>query len=66
MNNNSHTSFYMKEQSQNIRDEKLFRFASAKRYLKIFVPEFAFKHDKDRLLSDNLSVFCGRHVFCFR
>lgn len=39
----------MHEQPQNIRDEKLFRFASAKRYLKIFVPEFAFKHDKDRL-----------------
>ena len=35
----------MHEQSQNIRDEKMFRFASAKRYLKIFVPEFAFKHD---------------------
>lgn len=35
----------MAEQPQNIRDEHLFKFASAKRYLKIFVPDFAFSHD---------------------
>ena len=35
----------MAEQPQNIRNEKLFKFASAKRYLKIFVPDFAFSHD---------------------
>ena len=35
----------MAEQPQNIRDGQLFKFASAKRYLKIFVPDFAFSHD---------------------
>lgn len=39
----------MHEQPQNIRDEKMFRFASAKRYLKIFVPDFAFKHDDNKV-----------------
>lgn len=49
----------MHEQSQNIRDEKLFRFASAKRYLKIFVPEFAFKHDDNNVGKDK---FVGREI----
>ena len=35
----------MAEQPQNIRNERLFKFASTKRYLKIFVPDFAFSHD---------------------
>ena len=49
----------MQEQPQNIRDEKLFRFASAKRYLKIFVPEFAFKHDDNNVGKDK---FVGREI----
>ena len=45
----------MQEQQQNIRDKSFFRFTSAKRYLKVFVPGFAFKHDdnnkgKDRFV----------------
>lgn len=49
----------MHEQSQNIRDEKLFRFASAKRYLRIFVPDFAFKHDDNNVGKDK---FVGREI----
>lgn len=49
----------MKEQPQNIRDEKLFRFASAKRYLRIFVPDFAFKHDDNNVGKDK---FVGREI----
>lgn len=49
----------MHEQPQNIRDEKMFRFASAKRYLKIFVPEFAFKHDDNNVGKDK---FVGREI----
>ena len=49
----------MHEQPQNIRDEKLFRFASAKRYLKIFVPDFAFKHDDNNVGKDK---FVGREI----
>lgn len=49
----------MREQPQNIRDEKLFRFASAKRYLKIFVPDFAFKHDDNNVGKDK---FVGREI----
>lgn len=49
----------MHEQPQNIRDEKFFRFASAKRYLKIFVPDFAFKHDDNNVGKDK---FVGREI----
>lgn len=49
----------MHEQPQNIRDEKMFRFASAKRYLKIFVPDFAFKHDDNNVGKDK---FVGREI----
>ena len=49
----------MQEQPQNIRDEKMFRFASAKRYLKIFVPDFAFKHDDNNVGKDK---FVGREI----
>lgn len=49
----------MREQPQNIRDNKLFRFASAKRYLKIFVPDFAFKHDDNNVGKDK---FVGREI----
>lgn len=49
----------MHEQPQNIRDEKLFRFASAKRYLRIFVPDFAFKHDDNNVGKDK---FVGREI----
>ena len=55
----------MHEQPQNIRDEKMFRFASVKRYLKIFVPDFAFKHDdnnvgKDKFVGREIQL-CSRH-----
>ena len=49
----------MPEQSQKIRDERLFKFASAKRYLKIYVPGFAFKHDDN---SEGKDRFVGREV----
>lgn len=49
----------MHEQPQFIRDEKMFRFASAKRYLKIFVPDFAFKHDDNNVGKDK---FVGREI----
>ena len=49
----------MHEQPQNIRDEKMFRFASAKRYMKIFVPDFAFKHDDNNVGKDK---FVGREI----
>lgn len=49
----------MHEQPQNIRDEKMFRFASARRYLKIFVPDFAFKHDDNNVGKDK---FVGREI----
>lgn len=47
------------EQQQNIRNEHFFRFASAKRYLKIFVPGFAFKHDDNDKGKDK---FVGREI----
>lgn len=37
----------------------MFRFASAKRYLKIYVPDFAFKHDDDSRGKDK---FVGREI----
>ena len=49
----------MKEQSQNIRDKQLFKFASSKRYLKIHVPDFAFKHDDNNVGKDK---FVGREI----
>ena len=49
----------MHKQPQKIRDEKMFRFASAKRYLKIFVPDFAFKHDDNNVGKDK---FVGREI----
>jgi hypothetical protein len=49
----------MKEQPQNIRDKQLYRFASAKRYLKIHVPDFAFKHDDNNVGKDK---FVGREI----
>lgn len=49
----------MRQQSQNIRDERMFGYASAKRYLKIFVPDFAFKHDDNSVGKDK---FVGREI----
>lgn len=49
----------MKEQKQNIRDKKLYKFASAKRYIKIHVPDFAFKHDDNNVGKDK---FVGREL----
>lgn len=49
----------MQEQQQNIRDKSLFRFASAKRYLKVYVPGFAFKHDDNNKGKDR---FVGREI----
>ena len=37
----------MKEQQQYIHKKNIFRYSSSKKYLKIFVPDFAFKHDND-------------------
>ena len=49
----------MPEQSQKIRDEKFFKYASAKRYLKIFVPDFSFSHDDNNTGKDR---FVGREI----
>ena len=49
----------MKENPQNIRDKYLFRFSSAKRYLKIFVPDFSFNHDDENTGKDR---FVGREI----
>lgn len=37
----------MKEQQQYRHKKNIFRYASSKKYLKFFVPNFAFKHDND-------------------
>ena len=47
------------EQQHTIRNEQFSRFASAKRYLKIFVPGFAFKHDDNDKGKDR---FVGREI----
>lgn len=49
----------MKEQSQNIRDKQLYKYSSSKRYLKIHVPDFAFKHDDNNIGKDK---FVGREL----
>ena len=49
----------MKEQSHNIRDKHLYKFASSKKYLKIHVPDFAFKHDDNNVGKDK---FVGREL----
>lgn len=42
-----------------IRDNRFFKYASTKRYLRIFVPEFAFKHDNS---FEGKDKFVGREV----
>ena len=42
-----------------IRNNRFFKYASTKRYLKIFVPEFAFKHDNS---FEGKDKFVGRDV----
>ena len=49
----------MKEQSHNIRNKQLYKFASFKRYIKIHVPDFAFKHDDNNIGKDK---FVGREL----
>ncbi|MCR4812741.1 MAG: ATP-binding protein [Bacteroidales bacterium] len=49
----------MNEQQQNIRDKQLFKYSSTNRYLKIHVPDFAFKHDDNNVGKDK---FVGREV----
>lgn len=49
----------MKEQQQNIRDKRLYKYSSSKRYLKIHVPDFAFKHDDNNVGKDK---FVGREL----
>lgn len=49
----------MKEQEQNIRNKQLYKFASFKRYIKIHVPDFAFKHDDNNIGKDK---FVGREL----
>ena len=36
----------MKQQQQNIRNKNLFKYSSTKKYLKIFVPDFAFNPNR--------------------
>lgn len=50
----------MKEQQQNIRNKEFFKYSSTKKYLKIFVPDFAFKHDNDD--AKGKDKFVGREV----
>lgn len=54
MNNNTH------EQKNSIRDNQFFKYASAKKYLKIFVPNFAFKHDDTIISNTYKDKFVGR------
>lgn len=49
----------MKEQQQNIRNKRLYKYSSSKRYLKIHVPDFAFKHDDNNVGKDK---FVGREL----
>lgn len=49
----------MKEQQQTIRNEHFHDISSAKRYLKIFIPDFAFKHDDNNIGKDK---FVGREI----
>lgn len=49
----------MFEQKQNIRNQNFYRYISSKKYLKIFVPGFAFKHDDNTKGKDK---FVGREV----
>ena len=51
---------FMKQQKQNIRNKDLFKYSSTKKYLKIFVPDFAFKHDNDD--AHGKDKFVGREV----
>lgn len=50
----------MQEQKNSIRDNQFFKYASAKKYLKIFVPNFAFKHDDTILSNTYKDKFVGR------
>ena len=50
----------MKEQQQHIHKKQIFRYSSSKKYLKVFVPDFAFKHDNDD--EHGKDKFVGRDV----
>ena len=50
----------MHAQQQNIKNDKNLKFSSTKKYLKIFVPDFAFKHDNDD--KKGKDKFVGREV----
>lgn len=50
----------MHAQQQNIRNKDFFKYSSTKKYLKIFVPDFAFKHDNDD--KKGKDKFVGREV----
>lgn len=50
----------MKEQPQHIHKKNIFRYSSSKKYLKVFVPDFAFKHDNDD--EHGKDKFVGRDV----
>lgn len=50
----------MKEQQQHIHKKNIFRYSSSKKYLKVFVPDFAFKHDNDD--ESGKDKFVGRDV----
>lgn len=50
----------MHSQQQNIRKKGFFKYSSNKKYLKIFVPDFAFKHDNDD--KEGKDKFVGRDV----
>lgn len=50
----------MEQQQQNIRNKNFYKYSSTKKYLKIFVPDFAFKHDNDDARGKD--KFVGREV----
>lgn len=56
MNNNTH------EQKNSIRNNQFFKYASAKKYLKIFVPGFEFKHDDTNPEDRSKDKFVGREL----
>lgn len=49
----------IKQHNNPIRDNEFFKYVSTKKYLKIFVPGFAFKHDND---FEGKDKFVGREI----
>ena len=51
----------MKQSTNSFRDEKIYQHSSAKKYIKFFLPGFAFRHDNS-FESKNKNKFIGREL----